>query len=61
VMQNGGQYATVLTNGSAEPVRCVLLHRSDALHGTRIWGAERLASEREFELGPRQTLVDLWR
>jgi beta-galactosidase len=60
VMQNGSKYATVLTNGSAETVGCVLLHHSDALHGTRIWGAERLTSEREFELGPRQTLVELW-
>jgi beta-galactosidase len=60
VTQNGGQYATVLTNGSAEPVHCVL-HHSQALRGTRIWGSDKSTSGREVNLGPRQTLVYLWR
>ncbi len=60
VMQNGGQYATVLTNGSQEPARCVLDH-PEVLHGTRIWGSDKSTSEKGLSLGPRQTLVYLWR
>jgi beta-galactosidase len=59
VLQNGRNYATVLTNGSAEPVRCVL-HHDNALHGTRIWGSDKSMSATGVSLGPRQTLVDLW-
>jgi len=59
VLQNNRNYATVLTNGSGETVRCVL-HRDNALHRTRIWGSDKSTSATAVSLGPRQTVVDLW-
>jgi hypothetical protein len=59
-MKNGRNYVTVLTNGSAKPVGCVL-HHDGALHGARIWGSDKATPETDVNLGPRQTVVDLWR
>ena len=64
VMQSGRNYLTVLTNGSAKAVSCVLQHDHE-LHGTRIWESKNRSDKSTFpaavSLGPRQTIVDLWR
>jgi hypothetical protein len=62
VLNNGGAYLSVVTNGGDSPVRCVVQHPA-GLRPEKLWGqlpAER-GSDAVFLLGPRETSVGLWK
>jgi hypothetical protein len=64
VLDADAQHLTVVTNGRAEPVRCVLTH-SGRLHPATLWGEEPAPTKRATKtivnLAPRGTSVLLWR
>jgi hypothetical protein len=62
VLQEGGSYVTVVTNGTAEPRPC-RLRRAHALAPQLLWGAPSTLARGDatLALGARQTAVLLWK
>jgi beta-galactosidase len=63
VLQQGGSYVTVVTNGKADAVKCVL-KSPVTLHPTTLWGASPQSVQQAqtvVDLPPRGTSVLLWR
>lgn len=62
VLQSGGSYVTVVTNGTDEPRRCGLRH-PQGLTPQTLWGDASALTQggQAVSLGARQTSVLLWR
>ena len=62
VLQQGDSYATVVTNGAAEPRQC-RLRRPPTLTPQTLWGdpSAFTPDNSTVSLGPRQTAVFLWK
>lgn len=61
VLANGNSFITVITNGEKEAKRVRLSH-PPGLSAKVLWGdASQLSSNGEVSLGPRGTLVAVWR
>jgi beta-galactosidase len=62
VLENHGNYATVVTNGGTQPMACAVLV-PEGLKPTTLWGATPKVSKEQavFDLGSRGTSVVLWR
>jgi beta-galactosidase len=62
-MKSNERYLTVVTNGSKQPKRCVLNVKKEELEPSLIWGKNKQVkmNGREIHLGPRETLVLLWK
>lgn len=61
VLENGGTYVTVLTNGAETPERCGI-KTPPGLHATTLWGRmpRGSAAALTYTLEPRETFVQLW-
>jgi hypothetical protein len=62
-LKSNERYLTVVTNGSKQPKRCVLNVKKEELEPSLIWGKNKQVkmNGREIHLGPRETLVLLWK
>ena len=63
VLKRGDQYVTVTTNGTENRKRCVLDVRDRELSPDVLWGdpGQTAMRGRELSLGPRETVVLLWK
>ena len=62
VLKNGNMYLSVVTNGEDSPIRCTVQHPA-ALRIEKLWGELPVeeGADAAFQLGPRETAVNLWK
>lgn len=60
-MENNGHYVTVVTNGSDQPRQVVMKTSKLQLKPTMIWGKAAQVNGKNINLGPRETVVMLWK